>query len=77
MRQRIFSLETDVFLFRASAFRKHTKFMQMYLDAMCTDLQANIEAVAGPALTVVVLMFLSFCIQVPRKTVDFCCLALG
>ncbi len=39
----------------------------MYLDAMCTDLQANIEAVAGPALTVVVLMFLSFCIQVAHK----------
>lgn len=31
---------------------------------MCTDLQGNVEAVAGPALAVVVLMFLSFCVQV-------------
>ncbi|CAM9207574.1 unnamed protein product [Ectocarpus sp. 8 AP-2014] len=38
-------------------------YQDVYLDATCTDLQGNIEAVAGPALTVVILMFLSFCIQ--------------
>ncbi|CAM9214639.1 unnamed protein product [Hapterophycus canaliculatus] len=38
-------------------------YQDVYLDAMCTGLQGNIEAVAGPALTVVILMFLSFCIQ--------------
>lgn len=39
-------------------------YQDVYLDAMCKDLQGNIEAVAGPALTVVILMFLSFCVQV-------------
>ena len=39
-------------------------YQDVYLDAMCTDLQGNVSAVAGPALVVVILMFLSFCIQV-------------
>ncbi|CAM9938114.1 unnamed protein product, partial [Pylaiella littoralis] len=38
-------------------------YQDVYLDAMCTDLQGNIEAVAGAALTVVILMFISFCVQ--------------
>lgn len=39
-------------------------YEDVYKDATCTQLQGNIEAVAGPALTVAILMFISFCIQV-------------
>lgn len=35
---------------------------------MCTDLQGNVSAVGGPALAVVILMFLSFCVQVGGLT---------
>lgn len=41
-----------------------TFYEDVYLDAMCTDLQGNIESVAGPTLCVVILMFVSFCVQV-------------
>lgn len=41
-------------------------YRDVYIDGMCGSLQGNVEAVSGPAFATVVLMFVSFCIQVRR-----------
>lgn len=44
-------------------------YENVYLDSTCTGLQSNVEAVAGPAVAVVAIMFISFCIQVRSRLV--------